>query len=257
MRKLDCEVAAVLLCLPRSKRPAAAEQTAERCKAVIPIVISRNCVEEARFLRLLQRRGVRRNQPALIASAARSRGTPRHDAAETSAIPKSRLHAELRLEGVCRFAPIRMVFHSRFVVQNLIGRTVPWHSQEREDAETGWREAVRHHGLDTLFASAWGAGLYWLNPAYFWWVTPIIVALILSVPLSVFATLRGSLFAIGDEELLEYRHEDENRRRRRLTDRPDRCLARLTDQTGTRSAQITATKIRRSTFGPAGVPASG
>src|SRR5262249_9095859 len=31
-------------------------------------------------------------------------------------------------------APIRMVFHSRFVVQNLLGRTVTWRSQGREDA---------------------------------------------------------------------------------------------------------------------------
>ena len=85
-------------------------------------------------------------------------------------------------------APIRMVFHSRFVVQNLLGRTVTWRSQQREDAETSWGEALRHHGLDTLFASAWGTGLYWLNPSYFWWVTPIIGALILSVPVSVIAS---------------------------------------------------------------------
>ncbi len=61
-------------------------------------------------------------------------------------------------------APIRMVFHSRFVVQNLLGRTVTWRSQEREDAETSWREAIRHHGFDTLFASAWGTALYCAEP---------------------------------------------------------------------------------------------
>jgi membrane glycosyltransferase len=104
-------------------------------------------------------------------------------------------------------APIRMVFHSRFVVQNLLGRTVQWRSQGREDAETPWREAMRYHFLDTLFASVWGVGLYWLNPGYFWWVTPIIGALILSVPLSVFASrvrlgeraLRRRLFMIPEE----------------------------------------------------------
>ncbi|MEW6271713.1 MAG: glucans biosynthesis glucosyltransferase MdoH [Thermodesulfobacteriota bacterium] len=85
-------------------------------------------------------------------------------------------------------APIRMVFHTRFVVQNLLGRTVTWKSQGREDAETGWGEALRHHGLDTLFATAWGVGLYWLNPDYFWWVTPIIAALLLSVPTSVLSS---------------------------------------------------------------------
>ena len=87
-----------------------------------------------------------------------------------------------------------MVFHSRFVVQNLLGRTVSWGSQEREDAETGWREAIRYHGFDTVFASAWGISLYLLNPHYFWWVTPIIGALILSIPLSVYA----SRVSLGD-----------------------------------------------------------
>jgi membrane glycosyltransferase len=85
-------------------------------------------------------------------------------------------------------APIRMVFHSRFVLQNLLGRTVAWRSQGREDAETGWAEAIRYHGLDTLLASAWGLGLYWLNPGYFWWLTPIIGALILAIPTSVLAS---------------------------------------------------------------------
>jgi membrane glycosyltransferase len=85
-------------------------------------------------------------------------------------------------------APIRMVFHSRFVLQNLLGRTVGWRSQGRSDDQTGWVEALRHHGLDSLVASAWGAALYWLNPGYFWWVTPIVGALILSVPTSVLAS---------------------------------------------------------------------
>ena len=83
------------------------------------------------------------------------------------------------------FAPIRMLFHSKFVVQNLLGRTVSWGSQTREDAETGWWEAIRHHGLDTVFATVWGVALFWLNPQYFWWVTPIIGGLILSIPMSV------------------------------------------------------------------------
>jgi membrane glycosyltransferase len=108
------------------------------------------------------------------------------------------------------FAPIRMVFHSRFVVQNLLGRTVTWRSQGREDAETGWWEAIRHHGFDTVFASAWGFSLYWLNPNYFWWVTPIVGALILSIPLSVLVsrvrlgdrTRAWGLFLIPEEIVL-------------------------------------------------------
>jgi membrane glycosyltransferase len=85
-------------------------------------------------------------------------------------------------------APIRMVFHSRFVLLNLLGRTITWRSQERHETHTTWGEAVRHHGVDTLVATAWGSLLFWLNPGYFWWVTPIIGALVLSVPVSVFAS---------------------------------------------------------------------
>jgi membrane glycosyltransferase len=89
-------------------------------------------------------------------------------------------------------APIRMVFHTKFVLLNLLGRTVSWRSQQRGDSETSWREALHHHGLDTLFASVWGLGVYWLSPEYFWWLTPVVAALILSVPLSVYAS-RNSL----------------------------------------------------------------
>ncbi|HYC24025.1 MAG TPA: glucans biosynthesis glucosyltransferase MdoH [Candidatus Bathyarchaeia archaeon] len=104
-------------------------------------------------------------------------------------------------------APIRMVFHSRFVLTNLLGRTVGWRSSSRDEEETSWSDALRQHGLDTLLATIWGVGLYWLNPRYFWWVTPIIGALILSVPLSVLAARvslgkrarRWGLFVIPEE----------------------------------------------------------
>ncbi len=104
-------------------------------------------------------------------------------------------------------APIRMVFHSRYVLLNLLGRTVGWKSQGRHDAETSWREAFRHHAADSLFASAWGGALYWLNPDYFWWTTPIIGALLLSIPVSVLTsrvrlgdlTRRLGLFVIPEE----------------------------------------------------------
>jgi membrane glycosyltransferase len=85
-------------------------------------------------------------------------------------------------------APIRMAFHSRFVLLNLIGREVPWISQRREDRETPWRDALRHHGRDALVAGAWGSAVLWIAPAYFWWLTPVLLALVLSVPLSVLSS---------------------------------------------------------------------
>jgi membrane glycosyltransferase len=105
------------------------------------------------------------------------------------------------------FAPIRMVFHTRFVAMNLLGRTVVWRSGKREDSETSWGEALRHHGIDTVIATAWGTALFLLNPYYFFWILPVLGALVLSVPISVLASRirlgdavrRAGLFVIPEE----------------------------------------------------------
>jgi membrane glycosyltransferase len=104
-------------------------------------------------------------------------------------------------------APIRMVFHTRFVVLNLLGRTVEWKSAPREDEETSWGEAVRRHAVDSTLASVWAIALYLLDPGYFWWITPILGALAVSVPLSVLTSRvklgdrirKLGLFAIPEE----------------------------------------------------------
>jgi membrane glycosyltransferase len=80
------------------------------------------------------------------------------------------------------------VFHTRFLVTTALGRTVAWRSPQRSEGGTSWADALRYHWLDTVVASAWGMLVYWLNPNYFWWLTPIVTALVLSVPLSVLAS---------------------------------------------------------------------
>jgi membrane glycosyltransferase len=120
-----------------------------------------------------------------------------------------RLLASALLEVVFSslLAPIRMVFHMRFVVTTALGRTVAWRSPPRSEQETRWLDAIRAHGLDTVLATAWGLGVYWLNPEYFFWVTPLVAALIFSVPLSTLASrtwlgegaLRLGLFLIPEE----------------------------------------------------------
>jgi len=89
-------------------------------------------------------------------------------------------------------APIRMLFHTRFVAMSLVGIQVRWKSPPREDAQTSWAEAVRVHGLHTAVGIVWAAGVYLLNPAFLWWLMPVAGALILSIPLSVY-TSRTSL----------------------------------------------------------------
>ena len=80
------------------------------------------------------------------------------------------------------FAPIRMAFYCRFVVLNLLGRSVVWRGGADELGETSWREALRRHGADTLVACVWALGVHWLHPAAFWWLAPVAGALVLSGP---------------------------------------------------------------------------
>ena len=80
-------------------------------------------------------------------------------------------------------APIRMLFHTRFVVAALLGRAVGWKSPSREDAQTSWAEALQRHGVQTAFGMAWIGLVYWLDPAFVWWLAPVAGALALSIPL--------------------------------------------------------------------------
>jgi membrane glycosyltransferase len=85
-------------------------------------------------------------------------------------------------------APIRMLFHTQFVLTALAGRTVRWKSPPRGDNETDWRMALARHGVHTCVGIVWAAIVWWLNPSYLWWLLPVVGALILSIPLSVISS---------------------------------------------------------------------
>jgi membrane glycosyltransferase len=89
-------------------------------------------------------------------------------------------------------APIRMLFHTQFVLLAFIGWKLQWKSPQREDAATTWREAMVRHGPHTLLGVVWIGGVYWLNPSFVWWLLPVAGALIVSIPVSVY-TSRPSL----------------------------------------------------------------
>jgi len=85
-------------------------------------------------------------------------------------------------------APVRMLFHTQFVIAVLINMRIHWKSPPRENAETTWREATRRHGVHTVIGLAWAVGIYWLEPAYAWWMFPVLGALALSIPVSVYSS---------------------------------------------------------------------
>jgi membrane glycosyltransferase len=104
-------------------------------------------------------------------------------------------------------APVRMLFHTRFVLAACLGWHTRWKSPPRADSETGWREALGQHGLHMLIGLTWGAGVFYLNPAFLPWLLPIAGGLALSAPISVWSSRvspgrllrRLGLFVIPEE----------------------------------------------------------
>jgi membrane glycosyltransferase len=88
-------------------------------------------------------------------------------------------------------APIRMLIHSKFVAVTLLGGDIGWTPPSRKERETGWKAAIRFHGAGSLLALVWGAVVFWINPGFFWWISPILVPLFLAVPISVVMSRTG------------------------------------------------------------------
>ena len=98
------------------------------------------------------------------------------------------LSALLEVLSSALFAPVNMMFNTRFVLFTLLGQGVSWITQQRRADEDGtdWREAILTHGLQTVFGVVWGLSMFVLLPGFFWWLSPVLAGLVLSVPLSIF-----------------------------------------------------------------------
>ncbi len=104
-------------------------------------------------------------------------------------------------------APVRMLFHTVFVVSAFLGWEVVWNSPQRDDDATPWSEAFKRHGSQMALGIVWAAGMGWLDLNFLWWLAPIVFSLILSPIVSVFssrsttglASKRAKLFLIPEE----------------------------------------------------------
>jgi len=85
-------------------------------------------------------------------------------------------------------APVRMLFHSFFVIITLLGVKVGWAAQKRDESGTTWGEAFRFFWWGTLLGLVWGALMFLVNPGFFIWLSPVVVGLALSIPMSVWTS---------------------------------------------------------------------
>ena len=97
-------------------------------------------------------------------------------------------------------APVMMLFHSRFVITTLLGGNTSWAPPPRDDRGLGWLEALPTFLGPTLLGLAWGAGILTLAPGFFWWLSPVLLGLVVSWPTAVLisrASLGRRLRALG------------------------------------------------------------
>ena len=94
-------------------------------------------------------------------------------------------------------APVLMLMQSAAVVDVLIGRDSGWNAQQRDAGRLSRREAWRSHRIHVAVGLA-GMVIAWLlDPAIFWWTSPVSLGLFLSAPLSLLMarTDLGQMFA--------------------------------------------------------------
>ncbi|SDK14921.1 glucans biosynthesis glucosyltransferase MdoH [Billgrantia gudaonensis] len=111
-------------------------------------------------------------------------------------------------------APLMMAFHSRFVIEVLVGGRTAWTAQPREGRPVPWHAALVHTAPFTVLGVAWAAAIHVYAPLLFWWLAPIWAGLSLApllVRLSgvrVDALIRRELLAThrpaADTALLKY-----------------------------------------------------
>lgn len=104
-------------------------------------------------------------------------------------------------------APVMMVFQTKFVWEIFTGQDSGWKSQNRS-GHTSWKEAFRCHFGHTLLGVFTTVMVYeHLNPL-FYWLLPVTVGLMLSIPVSVLssyekigiAALQHNWFSIPEEK---------------------------------------------------------
>jgi membrane glycosyltransferase len=81
-------------------------------------------------------------------------------------------------------APLQMLWHTRFVITNLLGVTVGWKTQKRAGS-TMWAFALRRHWGHMLIGVVWGLFMWAVKPTLFWWFMPLFAGMVFSVPISV------------------------------------------------------------------------
>jgi len=81
-------------------------------------------------------------------------------------------------------APIMMLIQSGAVTQILLGRDTGWNPQRRDDGSIPMADIIRRHRLHVGLGVIVAITAFIISPSLFGWMSPTIIGLVLSIPLS-------------------------------------------------------------------------
>jgi membrane glycosyltransferase len=82
------------------------------------------------------------------------------------------------------YAPVLMLIQSRHVFEVFMGRDSGWKPQRRDGGGTTWSDAWHYHKRHMFLSCATAVIVWFLSPPLLAWLSPALLGLFLSVPLS-------------------------------------------------------------------------
>jgi membrane glycosyltransferase len=87
-------------------------------------------------------------------------------------------------------APAMMLFQSKFVGKTLLGGTIEWTTQNRDDGGIPWPVAFNAHIGHMLLGLIVGLLAFGIDPNLFLWLSPLVAGLVLAVPIAQLSSRR-------------------------------------------------------------------
>ena len=105
---------------------------------------------------------------------------------------RARLIASAALEQACAMvsAPVLLLFYTRFIAAMLLGSSVRWDPQPRDDRGLSWSEAWCRMRLPFVTGLVWLVGAAALGGAALSWSATLIPGLLLATPVAVWTSQR-------------------------------------------------------------------
>ena len=101
-------------------------------------------------------------------------------------------------------APVMMWFHTRFVINIILGQGVRWVNQRRKAGGVDWQEVILTFWGVTLLGAVWTVVAFFISREFLLWISPILISLLSAIPLAILLSssksgLRFGLFLTPEE----------------------------------------------------------